>query len=151
MWRRIPRTRPYTRSAWDNHRSGDERHQQINQDNPTIIEYNNITGDSSDSTMSMGSQAFITQSIAEITDSDNDNTIIQSQNRSTHNRNEHMPTFANVVSHDGRWEVRPTHQGVNKGNSNIENRPQRQNTSILHAVKHEDYVTLYVKNIEWKK
>ncbi len=56
-------------------------------------------------------------------------------------------TFANVVTHDGRLEVRPTHLGVNNGNSNIEN---RQNTSILCGVKHEDYVNLYVKNIEWK-
>ncbi len=86
--------------------------------------YNNITGDSSDSTMSMGSQAFITWSIAEITDTDNDNIIMQSQNRSTHNRNEHMPTFANVVSHDGRWEVKPTHEGVNNGNSNREKAPR---------------------------
>ncbi len=77
----------------DNHRHGDERHQQINQEYPTINVYNNITGDSSDFTMSMGYQAFIKWSIAEITDSDNDNTIMQSQNRSTHNRNEHMPSW----------------------------------------------------------
>ncbi len=73
---------------------------------------------------------------------------MQSQNMSIHNRNEHMPTFTNVVTHDGRWELMPTHQGVNKGTSNIENKPQRQNKSILRGVKHEDCVTLYVK-IEW--
>ncbi len=42
------------------------------------------------------------------------------------------------------------HHGVNNGNSKIENRPQRQNTSILLGVKHEDCVTLYLKNIECK-
>ncbi len=77
----------------DNHRHGDERHHQINQDSPTINVYNNIIGYSSNFTMSMGSQAFITWSIAEITDSDNDNTIMQSQNWSTHNRNEHMSSW----------------------------------------------------------
>ncbi len=87
----------------------------------------------SDNTTSVGSQAFITRSIAEIADSENDIIIMQSQNRSTHNRNEHMPTFANVVIHNGRWEVMPTHQGVNKDISKIENWPNG-NTHVYYVV-----------------